>query len=103
MEKALIPGGQISADHTDGVQFVDPLRDSEECRHGSERLTPKVHVGAGHDDPDPPVRESVGHVNDAGVQKLGLIDGDHLGRGAGELGDLGRVGNGYCVDLVPVV
>jgi hypothetical protein len=88
MEKALIPGGQISADHTDGVQFVDPLRDSEECRHGSERLTPKVHVGAGHDDPD---------------QKLGLIDGDHLGRGAGELGDLGRVGNGYCVDLVPVV
>ena len=103
VDEALIPRRRIAAHDADRVQLVDPLRARQEQSHGTKGLAAEVHVGAGHDDPHPGVRQRIGNLADAVVQELGLVDGDDLGRRANLFGDLHRVGHGLGVDLPAVV
>src|SRR5882762_9649073 len=76
VDEPLIAGGRATADDADRLELVHHLGDAHKRRHGTERLTAEIDIGAGENHPHPPIGEPVRQVDDAVVQELGFVDGD---------------------------
>jgi hypothetical protein len=103
VDQALVSGGQVSATDADGMELVHLFGDRQELRNRAKGLSPKIHVGSGHNHSDPPVCQGVGDPHHARIQELGLIDGDNLSPGQDRLGYLNRVGNGEGIGPMTVM
>jgi hypothetical protein len=93
-DQALVPSGQLSTEHADGVELVDLLGDGQEGGHGAEGLTTEIHIRSGDDDAPSLVSKSVYYIDDACVQKLDFINGHHLGQWGDPLRNLSRCRDG---------
>jgi len=103
VDESLVSSGEITAPNANGVELVDLFGDGEELRDGAEGLSSEVHVRSRHDDSDPPICQSIGHLNHPQVQELGLVDGDDFNTIGHGLGNLNGVGHGNGFGLVSVM
>jgi hypothetical protein len=99
IDESLVPGRQVPTPHANGVEFVHLLGYGEKVREGPEGLSPKIHIGTGHDDSNPAIGQSIGYPDNPIVQELGLVDGDHFGVSQDRFRHLEGAGHrqGFCL------
>lgn len=90
VDQALVSSGKITAPYTNRVQLVDSLSNREKLRNRAKWFPPEVHVRARDDDTHTPIGKGVDDSDNTLVQKLGLINGHHLGIFADLFCDLHR-------------
>src|SRR6185437_12994827 len=74
LDESLIATGGAATDHADRVQLVHHIGNGHELRHGAERLTAEIGVGACENHADAARGERRGEWRDTGVQELRLIN-----------------------------
>ena len=111
--KALGVDGGRAADHADGGELGDLVRDGHEGRDGAEGLGGEGGVEAGDEDAFAVMDEVHGEGDDGGVEELGFVDADdfdfrelgedgfaeavYVGYGGGLMGLGGMRGDGGAV------
>lgn len=69
---------RTSALHADGMHLLHILGHGHERGHRPERLAEKIHVEPGDNHSDTGIRKALGHLDERGVEKLGLVHSDDL-------------------------
>ncbi len=52
VDQSLGAGGFVTADHADGMEFIDALSFGQNQWHGAKRFAAEVHIQAGDDHTD---------------------------------------------------
>ena len=65
--------GWVTAFHADCMNFVYILGHCHQSRHGTERFAHVIHIEARHNDSDTLFSQLFADVDDAVVEKLGLV------------------------------
>ena len=60
------------------MQLVHQFGHRHELRHGPKRFAAEITVDPGQNHPPSPIGQARRHLHDAGVEKLGFINGDDL-------------------------
>ena len=99
VDEALVARGVGAADDANGVEFLHVFRHGQESGHGAEGLAAEIRLGARQDHLMAHRGQRRRDMDDRVIQKLGLVDRDHIGLGAHQPHDLGggvhRQGAGY--------
>ena len=97
------PGSGLAANDADGLELSNAFGDGQKFRHGSERLTAKIHVEARTDHAHSAVSELITDVDDRVVEELNFIDADNPRIIFHSVEDLTCVSHGNGKDAIRIV
>src|SRR5690554_7385393 len=75
VNQALRAAGGPAADHTDGIELCDLLRQGHEHRHGAEGHAPEVQIQPGRDHPLAVVDRKSTRLNSSHVRSSSAVSG----------------------------
>jgi len=103
VNQTLGPPCFLATDYADGVQLGNFLCNAQQVGHRAERLAAEIGVEACYNDTNVAVGKLLDEVNNAGIEKLNLVNSDHSGIGQEKRDNFGSAADVLSGNVLPVV